>query len=337
MKPFTSGDISIPTALVTGGTGFVGSHTIELLLQRGFQVRCLVRRTRSNLGWAEGLPIEIVRGSYYDVDSLREAIGSADYIFHIAGVTKARKPREYSNGNVLSTRNLLEAAATNRKLKKFCFISSLTATGPSIDGKPVDENSPCNPITTYGVTKLEAETICQLHANRIPIVILRPPAVYGPRDQDSLGIFQWASNGYIPAMGDKEKTVSLIYGSELARAIVEATVSERTTGETYFVADPKAYSFSETMAKVASMVGKRARTLVFPKWLLYGLAGISEAASVFQSKPPVLNIEKVRDLVQKSWVCSPRKLEDHIGFRTQVSIEDGLRRTLEWYKEYGWL
>jgi nucleoside-diphosphate-sugar epimerase len=300
-------------------------------------VRCLVRRSRSNLGWAEGLATEIVRGSYYDVDSLREAIGTADYIFHIAGITKARKPREYNDGNVLSTRNLLEAAASNPKLKKFCFISSLTAAGPSLDGKLVDENSPCNPITTYGITKLEAETICHLHANRIPIVILRPPAVYGPRDHDGLGLFQVASRGLIPGFGSKEKTISLIYGPELARAIVEATISERTSGETYFVADPQAYSFCDIMATVISMLGKSARTIVFPKWLLYSLAGISEAFSVFQSGPPVFNLEKVRDLVQKSWVCSPRKLKEHIGFQTQVSIEEGLKLTLEWYKEHGWL
>ena len=278
-----------------------------------------------------------MRGSYYDVDSLKEAIGTVDYVLHIAGVTKARKPREYNDGNVLSTRNLLEAAAANPNLKKFCFISSLTATGPSADGTPVDENTPCNPITTYGVTKLAAETICQLQVNRIPLVILRPPAVYGPRDHDGLEIFQWASRGYIPAMGSKQKIVSLIYGPELARAIVEATISDKTTGETYFVADPQSYSYCELMEKTAIMAGKKPKTILFPKWLLYGLAGISEAVSVFQSKPAVLNIEKVRDLVQKHWVCSPRKLEEHIGFRPQVSIEDGLRRTLEWYKEYGWL
>jgi len=201
----------------------------------------------------------------------------------------------------------------------------------------LDENSPCNPITTYGVTKLEAETVCQLHANRIPIVILRPPAVYGPRDYAGFGLFESASKGFIPGFGSKGKRVSLIYGPELARAIVEATVSERTTGETYFVADPQIYSFFEIMTKVAGMLGKRARTLVLPKWLLYGLAGISEAVSIFRSDPPVLNIEKVRDLIQTDWVCSPRKLEEHIGFRTQISIEDGLTRTLEWYKEFGWI
>jgi nucleoside-diphosphate-sugar epimerase len=321
---------------VTGGTGFVGSHTIELLLERGFQVRCLVRRSRSNLGWADGLPIEIVRGSYYDPDSLREAVGTVDYVLHIAGITKARKPREFNDGNVLSTRNLLEAAAANPKLKKFCFISSLTATGPSLDGKPVDENTPCHPITTYGITKLGAETICQLHANQVPIVILRPPAVYGPRDHDGFGLYQLASKGIIPGFGSKEKMVSLIYGPELARAIVDATVSERTVGETYFVADAQAYSFCETMKSMARMLGKSARTIVFPTWLLYGLAGISEAVTVFQSGPSIFNIEKIRDLVQKYWVCSPAKLENHIGFRTQVSIEDGLRRTLAWYKENGW-
>ena len=307
------------------------------MLQRGFQVRCFVRRSRTNLGFAEGLPIEIVRGSYYDLDSLHEAVGEADYVFHIAGITKARKPRELNDGNVLSTRNLLEASSKNPRLKKFCFISSLTATGPSLDGKPVDENTPCHPITAYGVTKLEAETICQLHSNRVPIVVLRPPAVYGPRDHDGFGLYQLASKGFIPCFGSREKMVSLIYGPELARAIVDAAVSERTTGETYFVADPPIYSFTDTMKAMAELLGKSARTVVLPTWLLYGLAGVSEVLTVFQSGPSIFNIEKIRDLVQKHWICNPAKLEAHIGFRTQVSIEDGLKRTLEWYKEYGWL
>jgi dihydroflavonol-4-reductase len=300
-------------------------------------VRCLVRRSRGNLGWVEGLPIEVVRGSYYDIDSLREAIGTSDYIFHIAGVTKARKSREYSDGNVLATRNLLEAATANPHLKKFCFISSLTVTGPSHDGKPIDETTPCHPITTYGVTKLEAETICQLYSKRIPLVILRPPAVYGPRDRDTLQIFQWASKGFIPGMGGKEKMVSLIYGPELARGIVEATISEKTTGETYLIADPHGYPFCESMSSVSIMAGKRPKIIVLPKWFLYGMAGISEFISVFQSGPPALNIEKVSDLVQKHWVCSPQKLEEHIGFRTQVPLEEGLKRTFAWYKEFGWL
>ena len=328
---------SISTALVTGGTGFIGSHTIELLLQRGFNVRCLVRRTRSNLGWIEGSQAEIVRASYLDVDTLREAIRDAEYIFHIAGVTKAKKQSQYHQGNVLATRNLLEAATGNSNLKKFCYVSSLTAVGPSPDGTLLDEEAPCNPITAYGVSKLEAETVCQLYANRLPIVILRPPAVYGPRDRDLLEIFRWVKHGFKPVFGSDEKRLSVVYGPELARALVEATLSEKTSGQTYFVADPTAYRLSDVLDQISRMFGKRGITIRFPSSLLYTLGGIAELGSVFSPSASVLNIEKVRDLLQTHWVCSPRKLEEHTGFKTQVPLEESLRHTIEWYREYGLL
>ena len=328
---------SIPTALVTGGTGFIGSHTIELLLQRGFNVRCLVRRTRSNLGWIEGSRAEIVRASYLDVDTLREAVRDVEYIFHVAGVTKAKKQSQYLQGNVLATKNLLEAASGNSKLKKFCFVSSLTAVGPSPDGTLLDEDAPCHPITSYGVSKLEAETVCQLYANRIPLVIVRPPAVFGPRDRDLLEIFRWVKYGFKPVFGNDEKRLSVIYGPELARALIDATLSEKTAGQTYFAADPTPYRLSTVLDHVAELFGKRGMNIRLPASLLYTLGGIAELGSVFSSNAPVLNIEKTRDLVQTHWVCSPKRLEDHTGFRTQVPLEQSLRSTIEWYKEYGLL
>jgi dihydroflavonol-4-reductase len=282
------------------------------------------------------LPVEVVRASYYDVDSLRDAIHDSEYVFHIAGVTKARKPREYHDGNVLATRNLLEAAADSH-LKKFCFVSSLSAVGPSSDGTPLNEESPCNPITTYGVTKLEAETVCQLHVDRIPIVILRPPPVYGPRDQDILEVFRWLKRGMLPIFGNKQKRLSVIYGPELARGIVDATVSEKTTGEIYFVADATIYQFIDILDEAAKILGIHPKRTHLPAAILYPLAGASEILSAFGSRPSVLNIEKARDLLQTHWVCSSKKLEEHIGFRTRTTIEEGLRTTLGWYKEYGWL
>jgi dihydroflavonol-4-reductase len=306
-------------------------------LQRGFRVRCLVRRSRAGLGWIEGLPVEVVRASYYDTDSLREAVREAEYIFHIAGVTKAKSQREYYDGNVLATKNLLEAAGGIAQLKKFCYISSLSAAGPSPDGTPLTEETACSPITTYGVTKLQAETVCQLHSDRIPVVILRPPPVYGPRDRDTLEIFRWVKRGVIPVFGQKEKRLSLVYGPELARGIVDATISEKTVGQTYFIADGPVYRQSDVLDEAARILGKRTVSVRIPSFLLYPLAGASELISAFSSKPAVLNIEKARDLLQPSWVCNPKKLEEHIGFRNQVPIEEGLRRTLEWYKDYGWL
>jgi dihydroflavonol-4-reductase len=306
-------------------------------LQRGFNVRCLVRRTRSNLGWIEGSQAEIVRASYLDVDTLREAVHDAEYIFHLGGVTKAKKQSEYHQGNVLATRNLLEAATGNSNLKKFCFVSSLTAVGPSQDGTLLDEEAPCHPITAYGVSKLEAETVCQLYANRLPIVVLRPPAVYGPRDLDILEIFRWVKYGLKPVFGSHAKRLSVVYGPELARALVEATLSEKTTGQTYFVADPTAYRLSDVLDLILRILEKRAINIRIPTFLLYTLGGIAEFASLFSSSTPVLNIDKVRDLLQTYWVCNPRKLEEHIGFRTQVPLEESLRRTIAWYREYGLL
>jgi dihydroflavonol-4-reductase len=279
----------------------------------------------------------VVRASYYDVDSLRDAIKDSEYILHIAGVTKARKQREYHDGNVLATRNLLDAAAADSHLKKFCFVSSLSAVGPSADGTPLNEESPCNPITTYGVTKLEAETVCQLHADRIPIVILRPPPVYGPRDQDILEVFRWLKRGILPIFGNLGKSLSVVYGPELARGIVDATLSEKTTGETYFVADAAIHRFVDILDIAARILGIRPMRMPLPAAILYPLAGASEIISAFGSRPSVLNIEKARDLLQTHWVCTPKKLEDHIGFRTRITIEEGLKLTLDWYKEFGWL
>jgi dihydroflavonol-4-reductase len=329
--------VPIPTALVTGGTGFIGSHTIELLLQRGFKVRCLVRRTRTNLGWIEGSRAEIVRSSYLDVDLLREAIHDADYVFHIAGVTKARNEDQYRQGNVAATKNLLEAAAGSPHLKKFCFVSSLTAVGPSQDGVPLTEDAPCKPITSYGVSKLEAETVCELYSKRIPIVIVRPPAVYGPRDRDLLEIFRWIKFGLKPAFGSRKKTLSVIYGPELARALVEAATSDTTTGRTYFAADPTPYLLTDILDRVAELMGKKGISVRLPVPFLYALGGLAELGTIAGTRTPVLNVEKVRDLVQTAWVCNPKKLTEDTGFRTEISFEESIKQTIAWYGEYGLL
>lgn len=300
-------------------------------------MRCLVRRSRPDLGWIRDLPIEIFRGSYYDIDSLREAGRDVEYVLHIAGVTKAKRPRDYHDGNVLATKNLLEAVHASPNLKKFTFVSSLTAAGPSTDGTPLTEDSPSSPITTYGVTKLEAETVCHLYAKDTPIVILRPPAVYGPRDGDILEIFRWLKRGIRPLFGSESKQLSLIYGPELARAIVDATVSERTTGETYYVSDPTPHRLTDALKTAADILGRRTMNVRFPSPLLYAVAGISEFAMAFSSRAAALNVEKARDLLQPYWTCDPAKFQLHTGFQNQVSLEDGLRATIQWYKDFGWL
>ena len=327
----------IASALVTGGTGFIGSHTVELLLQRGFTVRCLVRATRHGMGWLEGLPVEIVKTDFLDRASLIRAVQDIDTIFHIAGVTKAKSDDEYVRGNVQTTEALLEAACANPSLQKFCFVGSLTAVGPSPDGTPLTEDSPCHPITAYGRSKLEAEQLCLSYRERIPLVVLRPPAVYGPRDRDVFEIFRGVHLGISPIFGKGEKTLSLIHGADLARALIEATLAETTTGQVYFATDPVVYRYSDLVATLATLMKKRTLAIRIPPLFLQGLASVIEGVSYFLSSPAILNTDKARDLLQPHWVCSGRKLEEHTGFTVSVPIEERLRTTYAWYRHHGWL
>ena len=281
--------------------------------------------------------MEIIPGDLLEPSSVAHAIGNADFVIHIAGVTRARRPKEFFEGNVVATRNLLTAASRSAKLKKICYVSSLTAVGPSPDGAPLDEQSPCKPITSYGKSKRQAEEVCQSYSSRVPIVILRPPAVYGPRDKDVLELFKAARFGIQPDVGSEQKTLSLLYGPDLAKAIVASTISVRTTGKTYFVADPTVYMQSRIFDLITELVGSRSFRPKIPPSLVYTAAAITEFISFFRKKPAVLSIDKARDLMQRHWVCTAESLRHDIGFEAETGLEDGLRLTYQWYLQQNWV
>ncbi|MGB2869750.1 MAG: NAD-dependent epimerase/dehydratase family protein [Bacteroidota bacterium] len=323
--------------LVTGGTGFIGSHTVEELLRRNFNVRCAVRPGRKGLGWLQGLPVETVEADLSNPSSLLPLLVDVSFVIHIAGVTKAKTRKEYCRGNVLTTESLLEACARKKSIEKFCFVSSLTVVGPSPDGSPVDESTAYHPLTAYAESKLEAESVCLKYASSVPLVIVRPPTVYGPRDRDTLEMFRWVGYGIKPIIGSKNKSLSLVHAADLARGIVEATLSPKTAGETYFISDPMIYTFDSIISKLSTLEGRRTIPVRFPKALLYAVAGIVEAVSFFGPIPAVLSVDKARDLLQAHWVCSPAKIKNHIGFSTTISMERGFESTYRWYKEHSWL
>jgi nucleoside-diphosphate-sugar epimerase len=322
---------------VTGGAGFIGSHTVEQLLAEGFKVRCLIRPHQSNLRWLQDLPIEFAKVDLLNITSISKCIEDAEYIIHIAGITKAKHKYEFFTGNVTTTNNLLSAASQLKHLKKFCYISSLTAAGPSPTGIPLNETVHCHPITAYAKSKLEAERVCKQYSEKFPIVVIRPPAVFGPRDTDILEIFKWVNLGLKPVLGSSTKTLSLVYAPDLAKGIIRATFDERTSGETYNIADPTIFTFSSIIDYLATFIHKRTIQVHLPKGLVYSMAGITQFLSFFGKKPPVLNIEKARDLLQKHWVCDPQKILEHIGFQTSTSVYDGMNKTFRWYKDKGWL
>src|SRR5512139_1412868 len=211
-------------ALVTGGTGFIGSHLAEFLIREGHEVTCLVRDT-TKPGYLEGLPVTMVRGDCTDRDSLTGAVRSADYIFHLAGLTKARREHEFYEVNVKGTENVVRAAQErNAGLKRFVHLSSLAAVGPSSTGRPLAEDCEHRPVSAYGRSKSEAEQVVYGKRNDMPVTILRPPAVYGPRDRDLLLFFKLVNTGFVPHWG--KSYYSFVYVEDLVRALVLSALGE---------------------------------------------------------------------------------------------------------------
>lgn len=323
--------------VVTGGSGFIGSHTAEHLVAQGCRVQCLLRPRQSSDGWLRGLPVERLHVELTDPRALRPILRDADYVVHIAGRTKARRREEFYRDNVIVTRSLLSAAADSRALKNFCHVSSLTVVGPSPDGRPLTEEASYSPITAYGFSKMQAEEVCREFAGRLPIVILRPPAVYGPRDRDILEIFRWVRRGIAPVMGSSGKTLSLIHVTDLARGLVLALTSAVTPGKTYFISDGVLRSYRELIGILAGFLRVKPRFLRVPAPFLQVAACVSECWSWLGSAPPVLNLDKVRDLLAPHWICDSNLLRAETGFEAEIPIEAGLRATWEWYTAHGWL
>jgi dihydroflavonol-4-reductase len=323
--------------LITGATGFIGSHLAELLVTKGHTVRCLVRKT-SDIRWLKDISIEYVYGDLFDDDALKDAVTGVDYVYHSAGVTKAKKPEEYFRGNSTGTHNLLQAVHRHTPgIRRFVQISSQTAVGPSPTPRPITEDVDPRPITTYGKSKLKAEQECIAMMPRIPITIVRPPAVFGQRDKDVFEFFNTMSKGLQPMVGFSEKYVSLIHVSDLVRGIVMAAESDRSMGQVYFISSRDVYGWKEVGEITRSILGRRALRLRIPEAGVYMIATFAEFFALFSSKPALINYEKARDMVQDYWTCDSSKAMRDFGYQQKITLEEGIRVTVEWYKAQGWL
>jgi nucleoside-diphosphate-sugar epimerase len=325
------------TAVVTGANGFVGSHLVDLLLEKEFKVKCLVRKT-SDLKWLRGKEVEIIDCGLFDVEGMKTTFKGANYIFHVAGVVKSKSPEGYYKGNVETTKNILNAClSTKDSIKKIVIVSSLTACGPSIDGKPVNEETDPHPITTYGKSKLAQEKTAQSFMNELPITICRAHAVYGERDTEIFIFFQTFNKGLMTTVGLKDKYLGLIHVKDLVNGLYLAAISEKSTGQIYFISSEETYNWKMVGDVTSKILGKRPIKVKVPHFIVYNVAAIAQFFAMFSSKPATLNLEKARDLVQPFWICDVTKAVQQLGFRQQMSIEEGIKRTYDWYKLMGWL
>jgi len=314
--------------LVTGASGFIGSHLAERLLGEGHEVVCLVRRP----GWLEGTELELCFGDLRDPGSLRKAVRGAEVVYHLAGLKRSIRRRDYYRVNFQGTEHLLDALRTEGSLRRLVFVSSLAASGPSLNGRPKREEDSCRPLSDYGRSKLLAEEA--VRHSELPFTIVRPPVIYGPRDRDLLGFFRVVQRGWLPLWG--REAVSLCFVEDLVEGLLRVALHPEAVGQTLFMADPQPHTVEEIGHMAASLLGVHLRRLPLPKAFLLGAGVVGELANRLGYDTP-LNFQKAREATAGAWVCDAGRAERLLGLRARVNLRRGLELTLGWYREVGWL
>ncbi|OQY72980.1 MAG: hypothetical protein B6D44_08685 [Ignavibacteriales bacterium UTCHB2] len=324
-------------ALVTGGTGFIGSHIVEKLCKQGFSVRC-ISRDYLNTEELKSLNVEIIIKDLNDNLNWENILSDVDIVYHIAGVTQAQYYKEYYERNYLATKKLVEACSAHcRNLRRFVYLSSLTAVGPSIDGKPVDETTAYHPVSDYGKSKMLAEIELLAYKDRIPITILRPSAVYGPRERNFYLLIKSIKRGFNLCMGLNSKFTNMIYVEDLVEAIISASTKSIAEGQVYFIGSEVAYPNEVICETIARIVNKKPINVYIPHCFIYLVCGINELAGKIFKNDVFLNIQKARELTQAMWNCSIEKAKQELGFTQKVSLYEGFMNTYQWYVKMGWV
>ena len=321
--------------LVTGGTGFIGSHLVERLAAKGRAVRCLVRRAGTNLPAA----VELARGDLETGAGLAEALRGVDTVIHLAGVTKARTVADYHRGNALGTATLLRAASRFDEVQRFVHVSSLAAAGPSPADRPLTEADEPRPISHYGRSKLAGEQAVRQSPLCERTLIVRPPVVYGPGDRDVLQMLRTVARGWMAQIGTAPRRFSHIYVGDLVDGLIVAAdcIAPSVGGELFYMAHATPVTWGEFGNVAARLMGRRMRTVAIPETAAYVLGMCAEWWSGLTGTPGILSRDKVREACCAGWVCDPGRARRELGFSADTTLEMGLRRTINWYKEAGWL
>lgn len=324
------------SVLITGANGFIGSRLCALFLKEGFTVYAGVRKT-ADLSMLQGMTVQYRYGDVTDPTSLPAIVTGVDYVIHNAGIVKAKSSDQFFAVNRDGTRNLLEATAQhNPTLKRFVLISSMGAVGPSRDGKPMTEETPPNPVTVYGQSKLAGERVCENYTDKLPITILRPHGVYGPGDKEAFSFFKIANLRLKSLFGNTNRAMQMVHVDDVCRAVLAGTVANVNSGSAYAIAEKRAYTLKEMVAMIERASGKKGFPIYVPAPVFKLIAAISGGAARLFGQAPMLTRDKADELLG-SWEVSTEKAKRELGFESQISFEDGARKAFAWYREHGWL
>jgi dihydroflavonol-4-reductase len=317
--------------LVTGANGFIGSHLVRELLDRGYEVSGLVRPT-SDVRSLEGLPVRLFLGDVREPETLVAPLQGVHYVYHLAAKLMVNSREDFLQTNTEGTKHMLEAAKKYAadSLKRFLLVSSQAGAGPSTDTTPLDETAPMKPVSWYGQSKKEAEEAA--HSSGLPVTIVRPSAVYGEREMDISQVFPLVENHLQPQLGVQTKYTVMGYVGDLVRGMIAAAESDNTVGKTYFLNHPQVLTAKQIVQTTANAMGKP-WGLVFPvPIILIQLGGpLGELIYEFTRSRPPMTRDKAREVAQRFWVASPARAKQDFGWEAEHDLMQGMQITTQYY------
>ena len=323
---------------LAGASGFVGSHVLDSLCAGHHEVSILLQRTSNTRFISRHVPGVTVRyGSLDDFPVLTQAMSGIEAVIHCAGKTKALHSSEFYRVNQAGTLNVVMAAnACRESVRHLVYISSLAVSGPGVLGSPAEETGEPRPVSVYGQSKRLGEVEVRHHC-RVPWTILRPAAVYGPRDTEFLALFQKVKWRLMPVISGAKRALNMVYGPDVAAAVLCSLMHERGRGGTYHVAAEPPCTDEEFMEEIAARLRRRPLRLPIPRSVLYLACVMQEILSRATGRPNLLSRQKLPELLAAGWVCSTDRIQQDLGFTAPTSLKEGVGLTVEWYRREGWL
>ena len=323
--------------LLTGASGFVGSHILDSLRGRGLATALLLRPGSNRQFIAPHLSaVELRTGAIDDPDSLQRAMAGITHVIHCAGATRASRIAGFYEVNQAGTRNVVNAVNSQQgRIQRLVHISSLAAAGPAQREKPASEQDPPRPVSEYGKSKLAGELEVRNHCHT-EHVILRPPAVYGPRDAEFLRLFQATKHHLLAKLGAGQ-ALSLVFVRDFAAAVVTCLNHPAAARKTYFVAAREVVTARRMAEEVAAQMNVWTLPMPVPLALLWLMCLAQEIRSRLTGKPSILSLQKFAELRAPGWVCNPTLLERETGYACPTTLKTGVAETLSWYRQEHWL
>ena len=318
---------------ITGGTGFVGSHLVDTLCTAGIEPRVLVRDPDAPR-WIAGAPVRWVVGSLADTQALKRLVEGAGTVVHLAGVLRAGRESDFDTGNRVGTANVVAAMREVAESARLVHVSSLAGAGPSPTPEGLGPEAEPAPISWYGRSKLGAEREARMWTDGGGWVILRPPAIYGPRDIDVFEFFRMANRGLVALPGG-ERWLTVAWVGDVVRSILAATAVE--AGSLFHLGEPGPLLLDDLIAKLCDAGGVRARVVRVPPALVSGAGAIGSALQRLGWRRLALTSDKSRELLARHWTARTSDSLESLGIRASKPFHEGAATTWVWYRDQGWL